>query len=629
MLDYKTSTAGICVDLSDLRRPNCVKPTGYSHVATVSDSAHDDYIVENAQTNFLSCTGGEDYLEGGGGTDNYVIKKTCQKATINNFDSRQKVDLVYVEETLVHLQLQRNKKDLKVISSHGTPTVVLQNWFNSSYNQHLGIRTIDGITVRINNATARLEPYEVSKDPTECQCTNTDCDRRVVTYNLTEDPWMDVVRFQLKSSHCSYKIYGNNLNNYLDPGAGNGYNYQHLEGKNGSDTYVFNHGYGEFNEINNYANDDKTDALQLGAEFDDIGVYFRGQNDVILASKTRPSSLSVLILDYFRDANYQHLQIISADKIVFNISKHYPYREIIAVDRRIVDSPQTIDPKKNSIIAAALDLKGSLTSANNLTGSNTTLEIEGGAQDDILRGGETGTIFDGKKGNNTIYGGAGNDIIFGGDGDDAMYTGTGDDYVYGGGGSDFIDGGNGSDTLAFKGDGYLRKGVTVDLNIGFGKGGDAEGDIYKSIENVYGTIQNDTLIGSDSNNKLYGLAGSDTLASLGGDDKLVGGEGEDFYLLYKALGLKVIDNYANDTIVNTLSLVHLNSTDVCIFLVGNHLHLQVDTSNLASVLFHGELLTVIITNWNVSENYRHLKVHLVTLCGKDSLYLASPQYWTI
>ena len=62
MLDYKTSTAGICADLSDLRRPNCVKPTGYSHVATVSDSAHNDYIVGNAQTNFLSCTGGEDYI---------------------------------------------------------------------------------------------------------------------------------------------------------------------------------------------------------------------------------------------------------------------------------------------------------------------------------------------------------------------------------------------------------------------------------------------------------------------------------------------------------------------------------------------------------------------------------------
>ena len=95
MLDYKTSEVGICVDLSDsTTNPKCIKPTGYINVATVSDSPHNDHIVGNAQTNFLSCTGGEDYLEGGEGTDNYIVKKTCQKATINNFDSRQKVDLV-------------------------------------------------------------------------------------------------------------------------------------------------------------------------------------------------------------------------------------------------------------------------------------------------------------------------------------------------------------------------------------------------------------------------------------------------------------------------------------------------------------------------------------------------------
>ena len=91
------------------------------------------------------------------------------------------------------------------------------------------------------------------------------------------------------------------------------------------------------------------------------------------------------------------------------------------------------------------------------------------------------------KVNDTIYGGAGNDIIFGGDGDDIIYAGPGDDYIYGGNGADIIDGGNGTDTLAFKGDGSLRIGVTVDLIIGIGKGGDAEGDSYKSIENVYGT----------------------------------------------------------------------------------------------------------------------------------------------
>ena len=602
MLDYKTSTTGICVDLSDSPSPNCIKPAGYTNVATVSDSAHDDRIVGNAQTNFLSCS------EGGEGTDNYVVKKSCRKATINNFDSRQKVDLLYLEETFVNLRLQKDNKDLKITSNHTTPNVTLRNFFNSSHNQHLGIRTIDGITHRINNETAKLEPYEVSKDPTECQCTRAGCDKGLITYNLTEETWKHVVRFQLKSTHCSYKIYGNNLNNYLDPGAGNGYNYQHLEGKNGSDTYVLKHGYGEFNEINNYADDNKTDTLQFGIEFDDIRVYFHGQFDVILQSSTRPSSLSVRIPNYFRGSKYQHLQITSEDKVVFSISKQYPFRKIIAVDRRIIDSPQNIDPHTNSIIAAAEDLKGSLTSANNLSGSNTTREIDGGVQADVLRGGQTGTIFEGKQGDDTIYGGAGVDVIFGGDGNDIIYADSGDDYIYGGNGSDIIDGGNGSDTLAFKGDGFLRKGVTVDLNIGFGKGVDAEGDIYKSIENVYGTIHDDFLTGSDSDNKLYGLEGEDILASLGGDDKLVGGEGKDLYLLYKAWGLKIIDNYADDEIEDTLSLAHLNSADVCVYLVGNDLHLQVDTSNLASVLFHGELLTVIIGNWKVSAKYRHLKV---------------------
>ena len=608
MLDYKASVVGICVDLSDSPSPNCIKPTGYDKVATVSDSVHNDHIVGNAQTNFLSCSGGEDYLEGGEGTDNYVVKKTCLKAIINNFDNRKKVDLLHIVETFDNLLLLKKGDNLRIKSRHGTPTVVLRNWFTSSVNQHLGIRTIDGITLRINSTAVKFEPYEVSKDPTECQCTHSGCDRGLVTYNLSSDPWKNVVRFQLKSSHCSYKIYGNGLNNYLDPGAGNGYNYQHLEGKNGSDTYVFNHGYGEFNEINNFADDNKTDTLELGIEFDDIQVYFHGQYDVILESKTRPSSLSVRILDYFRGVKYQHLQITSADKVVFNISKQYPFTRVIVVDRRIIDSPQIIDPRRNSIIATAEDLKGSLTSANNLTGSNTTREIEGGAQADILRGGETGSIFEGKQGNDSIYGGAGNDVIFGGDGKDVIYAEAGDDYIYAGNGPDIVHGGNGSDTLAFKGDGVLSKGVTVDLNIGFGRGADAEGDVYQSIENVYGTIHNDSLIGSDSNNKLYGLEGSDTLAPLGGDDKLVGGEGKDLYLLYKASGLKIIDNYANDSIEDTLSLAHLNSTDVCIFLVGNDLHLQTDRSNLASVLFHGELLTVIITNWNVNAKYRHLTV---------------------
>ena len=196
---------------------------------------------------------------------------------------------MFIEETFTNLRSQRSQTDLKIISSHATPTVTIQKWFDSSKYRHLAIRTVDGIILRINNETGELEPMEVSKDLVECLCAHSGCHRGVITYNLDEAPWTKLVRFQLKSSHCSYRIFGNNLNNYLDPGAGSGYNYQHLEGRNGSDTYVFKHGYGEFNEINNFAEDKKLDTLQLGLEFDNIRLHFHGENDVILASKTRPS----------------------------------------------------------------------------------------------------------------------------------------------------------------------------------------------------------------------------------------------------------------------------------------------------------------------------------------------------
>ena len=62
MLDYKTSSTNVCVDLSDSSSLKCIKPTGYINVATVSVSPLNDRIVGNEQTNFLSCTVGEDYL---------------------------------------------------------------------------------------------------------------------------------------------------------------------------------------------------------------------------------------------------------------------------------------------------------------------------------------------------------------------------------------------------------------------------------------------------------------------------------------------------------------------------------------------------------------------------------------
>jgi len=218
--------------------------------------------------------------------------------------------------------------------------------------------------------------------------------------------------------------------------------------------------------------------------------------------------------------------------------------------------------------------------------------------------------MNGGGGNDEIHGDQGDDVLLGGEGDDSLYGGEGNDYFYGGNGGDLIDGGDGADTIAFKGEGSEKTGVHINLSIGFGKGADAEGDIYKSIEHVYGSIHDDFISGSDSNNNLYGRYGDDVILAHGGTDKLVGGEGKDIYILSKSWGIKVIDNFANDREEDKLYLIDVNADDVCLFRIGNDLYLQIEKTTFSSVLYHGYQLTIVIQNWAVSSKYKHLSIVL-------------------
>src|SRR5262249_23181554 len=119
-----------------------------------------------------------------------------------------------------------------------------------------------------------------------------------------------------------------------------------------------------------------------------------------------------------------------------------------------------------------------------------------------------GTSFD-----DTLNGGGGNDTLNGGDGNDTLQDGSGADQLVGG---------DGIDTASYA---DSASAVTVSLATGTGSGGDAEGDTLSQIENLTGSVFDDTLTGDDGTNVLDGGAGNDTLAGLGGDDVLVGGAG--------------------------------------------------------------------------------------------------------
>jgi Ca2+-binding RTX toxin-like protein len=111
---------------------------------------------------------------------------------------------------------------------------------------------------------------------------------------------------------------------------------------------------------------------------------------------------------------------------------------------------------------------------------------------------------------------AGNDTVTGTGLDDKLSGFAGDDTFVGGGGKDAIDGGAGMDTAS-----YLTSsaGVTVNLQLGTGTGGDAQGDTLTGIEKLIGSKFADKLTGSAGDNILIdGGRGIDTLAGQGGND---------------------------------------------------------------------------------------------------------------
>ncbi|TSD87755.1 calcium-binding protein [Mycobacterium sp. KBS0706] len=126
--------------------------------------------------------------------------------------------------------------------------------------------------------------------------------------------------------------------------------------------------------------------------------------------------------------------------------------------------------------------------------------------DDVLYGTEGGDYLDG---------GAGNDQIFG--------LGRGD-ILIGGSGSDRLDGGLGSDFASYSGSSAW---VFASLKNGAVHGGDADGDVLVSIENLIGSTFADMLDGDDGANWLDGHESNDMLAGWGGDDELIGGAGAD------------------------------------------------------------------------------------------------------
>ena len=168
-----------------------------------------------------------------------------------------------------------------------------------------------------------------------------------------------------------------------------------------------------------------------------------------------------------------------------------------------------------------------LKSIENVIGAIKNNTIIGDDQDNILEGNIGNDYIDGKGGDDTIKGheGAdtllgsdGDDLVYGGDGDDTLSGGTGndtllgeanDDTLEGGAGDDIIDGGAGVDTVTFI---NSEDDITINLRNTNQQDTGTGLDIIKDIENVTGSLHNDTIEGDSKDNILDGGVGTDTVS---------------------------------------------------------------------------------------------------------------------
>jgi Ca2+-binding RTX toxin-like protein len=114
--------------------------------------------------------------------------------------------------------------------------------------------------------------------------------------------------------------------------------------------------------------------------------------------------------------------------------------------------------------------------------------------------------------------------IQGTNGNDKMVGTTEDDIFFSTFGADTIEGGAGVDTVTYW---ASPEGVKVSLGTGRGYGGHAEGDVFVSVENLFGSEYRDILIGNNDANRIDGNGGDDHILGGGGNDVLYGNSGND------------------------------------------------------------------------------------------------------
>jgi len=389
----------------------------------------------------------------------------------------------------------------------------------------------------------------------------------------------------------SDSLYGDGGDDILRGGSG----YDLLVGGTGNDTF-------ESGEGGDYLNGGDTiyggEGLDIAIYAGDLADYQWSQIEFIDGYGNFVSYWSV-----YNSLTYENDELRNVEVLRFNDG------EVVILDTSVsVDPPPTItgtdDPvsgdtlygtqiadvvtalRGNDYVIASegTDLVIAGLGNDTVEGGEGNDELRGEGGDDLLFGNDGDDLLLGGDESDTLRGGAGNDKLYGGDartiygqhlpsnGANYLYGDDGNDELYGGGGDDHLDPGPGDDTVdggvadyqasdshwnyLYYEYGYANTAAGVYVNLASGTATDPDGghDMLHNINYVYGTANDDTLIGNDRqdqyqniNTYLYGRGGDDTLEGRSGKAWLEGGEGNDTMTLGNGGGY-LIGGLGNDVL---------------------------------------------------------------------------------
>ncbi|MEF8756321.1 MAG: hypothetical protein V5B60_20685 [Accumulibacter sp.] len=574
---------------------------------TLDGGAGDDTLVGGAGNDRLWGGSGADSLVGGDGSDSYYLDHAGDSVTETN-DNPASGGTDQVFSTLAAYTLGAHVENGRILAAGAAN--LAGNSLDNLLDAGTGDNLLDGgggsDTVSYLNAVSG-SGVSLSLAVTGAQVTGgSGSDTLVGIENLIGSVYVDTLTGdgnanRLEGLSGNDSLDGGAGNDTLDGGAGNdrlwgGTGADSLLGGDGSDFYYVDHTGDSVSESNADSTTGGTDQV-----FSSLAAYILGahiENGRILASGV--ASLTGNDLD---NRLYGGTGNNLLDGAGGNDTASYLYgvSSGVSVSLALAGAQATGGSGSDTLVGIE-NLSGSI-HADTLTGDGNANRLEGANGNDTLAGG---------AGDDTLDGGLGADSLIGGDGSDlyhvdqvgdsvtetnanpatggtdqvfstlaaftltthvengrilssgaASLTGNGlNNLLEAGTGNNLLDGAGGNDTVS-----YLYavsgSGVSVSLAIaGAQATGGSSSDTLAGIENLSGSIYDDTLTGDANANRLSGAqgndflnggAGNDTLDGGTGNDRLwggtgadslVGGDGSDFYYLDDA-GDSVTESNAN------------------------------------------------------------------------------------